>query len=98
MSEEATITITSIDPPKKKLGRPKGSKTNTAAPAAKKTRKFVARSDSRASKADNVSIALSAQHYWLISAIAEARNVTRIEVLDGIISRFIASIALEDKQ
>lgn len=96
MLTDEIIHITTIDPAPKKRGRPLGSKNKTASKAT--TRKVATRKPKSTpkmrnpKKVDKFAIAVSAQHYWLISALAEARNVPRNEVLEGIINKFIAKI------
>jgi hypothetical protein len=88
MSEE--LKIESIQPVPKKRGRPAGSKNK---PASRKPRVYKATPKMRnPKKVDGFAIGVCAQHYWLISALAEARKVTRHEVLEGIINKYIASI------
>lgn len=89
MSEE--LKIESIQPAPKKRGRPAGSKNK---PVAKRKTRVVKVTPKmhNPKKTDNFAVGVSAQHYWLISALAEARSATRTEVLDGIINKYIASI------
>lgn len=90
MSEEL-ITVDSIQPAPKKRGRPAGSKNKPAAKRKPRATKVTPKMHNP-KKTDSFAVGVSAQHYWLISAIAEARSVSRMEVLDGIINKYIASI------
>ena len=93
---EANIIIDTIVPVEapapKKMGRPKGSKNKN--PRAKRAPRKVSVTPKMQNpkKTDSFAVGVSAQHYWLISALAEARSVSRMEILEGIISKYVASL------
>ena len=97
---EANIIIDTIVPVEaqapKKMGRPKGSKNKKPSPlrgVKRKPRKIsVTPKMQNPKKTDSFAVGVSPQHYWLISALAEARSVSRMEILEGIISKYVASL------
>jgi len=73
----------------KRRGRPPGAKDRAPrkSPAFKKTVKT-----RNPGKVRNFAVAVTPQHYWLITAIAEAQNVARSEILEWMIGQFISTL------
>lgn len=94
MSEEQSITLIP-----KKRGRPLGSK-NKPHKAKSETAHRKLKGTPKMHNPDKVSsfaIGVSSQHYWLISALAEARSVSRMVALEGIINKFVATLGDQTK-
>lgn len=88
MLEKSVVeSIPEITIVKKRMGRPKGS-TNKRT-VRKKTHTVPTKNPQ---KTDSFAIGVSQQHYWLITSIAEARNISRTDVLGGIIQLFVNNI------
>lgn len=86
MLEKSVVeSIPEITIVKKRMGRPKGSKK----PIRKAARTVPTKNPQ---KTDSFAIGVSQQHYWLITSIAEARNISRTDVLGGIIQLFVNNI------
>jgi hypothetical protein len=73
----------------KRRGRPPGArdKTRRKVRVTKKTVKT-----RNPGKVRNFAVAVTPQHYWLITAIAEAQNVARSEILEWMIGQFISTL------
>lgn len=88
MLEKSVVeSIPEITIVKKRMGRPKGSKSKRI--VRKKTNTVPTKNPQ---KTDSFAIGVSQQHYWLITSIAEARNISRTDVLGGIIQLFVNNI------
>jgi hypothetical protein len=88
MLEKSVVeSIPEITIVKKKMGRPKGSKNKR--PIRKVAHTVPTKNPQ---KTDSFAIGVSQQHYWLITSIAEARNISRTDVLGGIIQLFVNNI------
>lgn len=81
----------------KKMGRPKGSKNKPNANKAPRAKRAATPKMRNPKKTESFAVGVSPQHYWLISAIAEARSVPRMEVLEGIITKYIATLGKDAK-
>lgn len=63
---------------------------NAAAKTPRKVSKTLSTKNPK--KTDSFAIGVSQQHYWLITSIAESRNMSRTDVLSGIIQKWIHNL------